>query len=145
MRRILLVLGTFLVMTGSAYGFDLERVCGDFATLRSPDTKVYRGESQRTYPSGRSPQEAALVLVETTERGRVLLFYVLEGFRSRKPRCYPMFGSMGGGILTVRLPWVRRTLQYTFDGNGGATGQFVTKDKGGTVIFEAAFKLRLEK
>ena len=144
MRRILLVLGILLVMTGSAYGFDLEKACGDFAALRSPDTKVYRGEWRRTFPREGSPQKTAFVVLETTGRDRVLLFYVVER-RNGRARCVPMFGSRSGKTLKAQTPWRGTTLEYTFDGEGGATAMFVRKDRAGTVTFESEGKLRLAK
>ena len=142
MRRILLALGTLLVMTGSAYGFDLEKECGDFALLRSPDSKVYRGTYEGTYPGTHPPRETVLVVIETTGTNRVLLIYAGRGRRDLF--CYPLIGSIEGQTLTARTPWRGVTLTYTFDGEGGVT-QSYRRTRNGTVAYESEGKLQLAK
>ena len=139
MRRIVSALGTLLVMTGSAYGFDLEKECGDFVWLRSPDSKIYRGTYEGTYP-GHPPREAVLVVIETTPTNRVLLIYAWRGRRNLF--CQPMVGSIEGQTLTARTPWRGTTLTYTFDGEGGVTKSY-RRTRNGTVEYEAEGKLHL--
>ncbi len=142
MRRILLALGTLLVMTGSAYGFDLDKECGDFALLRTPDSKVYRGTYEGTYPEPHAPREAVLVVIETTATNRVLLIYAGRGRRNLF--CQPLIGTIEGQTLTARTPWRGTTLTYTFDGKGGVTKSF-RRTRKGSVAYEAEGKLRLAK
>lgn len=144
MRRILLALGTLLVMTGSAYGFDLEKLCGDFTALQNPDTKVYRGEWQRTYPSNPNPLPVALVVIETTKSNRVMLWHVVKRRRGRE-LCHPMFGRISGRRLDARTHWRGTKLRYAFDGEGGATIQYVGRDRDGNVTREWKGKLQLDK
>ena len=143
MRRILLALGTLLVMTGSAYGFDLEKECGDFAWVQSPDSKIYRGTYEGTYPGPHPPREAVLVVIETTPTNRVLLIYAGRGRRNLF--CQPLVGSIEGQTLTARTPWRGTTLTYAFDGEGGVTLSFRRTRRNGTVAYEAEGKLHLAK
>lgn len=39
MKRALLVLATLLFLSGSAHALDLDKLCGDFAALKNPETK----------------------------------------------------------------------------------------------------------
>lgn len=144
MRRILVALGVLIVMTGSAYGFDLEKECGDFALLRSSDSKVYRGAYEGTYPPGAHPaREVVLVVVETTPTNRVLLIHAGRGRRNLF--CQPMVGSIEGQTLTARTPWRGTTLTYTFDGEGGVTLSIRRTRRNGTVAYESEGKLHLAK
>ena len=145
MRRILMALGTVVVMAGSAHALDLKQVCGDFAALESPDTKVYRGEWRRTYPKESDSAETAIAVIETTKSGRLLLLYAFRFWNGRAERCYALFGSMSGQTLKAKTPWRRTTLDYTLDGEGGATATYTRRDKGGTITHETEGKLQLEK
>ena len=128
-----------LVMTSGAYGFDLEKECGDFARLRSPDSKIYRGEYEGT---GHPPREAVLAVIETTGTNRVFLIYA--GIGRRGSFCHPLIGSIEGQTLTARTPWRGVTLTYTFDGEGGVTQSF-QRTRNGTVEYESEGKLQLAK
>ena len=145
MRRILLALGMLVFMTGSAHALDLKKVCGDFAALENPDTKVYRGEWKRTYPNESNSAETAFAVIETTKSGRLLLLYAFRFWNGRAERCHALFGSMAGQTLQAITPWRRTTLEYTLDGEGGATAKYTRKDKGGTVNLQTEGRLQLEK
>lgn len=143
MRRIVLALGALLLMAGSAYGLDLEKECGDFSFLRSPDSKVYRGTYEGTYPPGtHATREAVLVVIETTRTNRVLLIDAGRGRRGLY--CQPMVGSIEGQTLTARTPWRGNTLTFTFDGEGGVIRSY-RRTRNGTVAYESEGKLRLAK
>lgn len=144
MRRILLVLGMLVFITGSAHALDLKRLCGDLAALENPDTKVYRGEWKRTYPKEGGPTETAFAVIETTGSGRLLLLYAVQ-FYSGTERCYAMFGSMSGDTLKTQTPWRGVRLTYTFDGAGGATATFERRNKEGAVTSRTEGKLQLHR
>ena len=144
MKRALLILATLLVLSGSAHALELEKLCGDFAALQNPDTKVYRGEWQRTFPSNLDPLPVALVVIETTKSDRVLLWHVIK-YRRGGERCHPLLGRTSGQRLDAQTPWRRTNLKYTFDEEGGATIEYVSRDKDGNVTREWEGKLQLEK
>ena len=147
MKRALLVLATvatLLGLSGSAHALDLNKLCGDFAALKNPETKIYRGEFEVTHPGSRPLREAALVMIETTGTNKVLLFQAGEGPRGRK-YCLALFGSLEGQTLNVRSPFRGVTNTYTFDEEGGVYQKYRRVGRKGNLAFEGGGKLQLEK
>jgi hypothetical protein len=144
MKRVLFVLATVLVLTGSAHALDLESLCGDFATLKNPDTKIYRGKFEVTHPGPMPVREAALVMVEITGTSNVLLFQAGDT-RGGGQYCLALLGSLEGQTLNVRSPFRGVTNTYTFDEEGGAFQKYRRVRRNGKLAFEGGGKLQLDE
>ena len=132
MKRLASVGIVLVALSGmsSVLALDLPKLCGDFWIMKSPETRVYRGQ----FKAQGVALETALIVTEVTDAGEALVFYVW----GRQPRwgidapgCTVETGTFDGDTLTVRLQR-RLTVTYVFDEDGKASVEYVRKRSGGT-------------
>ncbi len=109
---ITLLIALFIVHP--ALALDVSKLCDDSA-LKDSDVKVYRGSLED------GKLEIALVLIETTDSGRVLGYYVYgkqPDWKIFQPGCTPGFGKMKGRTLKLNIG--SASVKYKFDKSDGA-------------------------